>query len=358
LGLILGPFFWAAIDSRSRSHFSVPFVGVIFWTRFWTRNCLLSGVFVNWCACKTLLQAAAFWQWADFLRKQAVSNGGEPLFINLDETAVSMCHPEAIGMVVSKRWWKGGLRPGQTITRSVRRSMVSHVGLCTHRVDVQARLPHIFIGNHRCFTVPLIDAMATELPATVKFWRRKSSWNSAVLMQDILREISSVMSDFPSLQPILVMDTVGVHVTNAVLRTASDLNLWLLIVPARTTYALQPLDTHVFSPYKAFLKRAYRDSKDEAGNVTPQAWAKTLISAATEFLCGRTWEHAFEQTGIIGNRSRLTRELQVVSTIIGSVSSNIPCPRTLRSLWPANRYLPYSQLLNKPLGRRVRVRLF
>lgn len=240
--------------------------------------------------------------------------------------------------------------------------MVTHVGLCTHRTDVQGRLPQIFIGNHRCFTQDLMDAIVPDLPRTLRFWRRKSSWNTSALMQDVLQEIRTAMDDFPNLQPILVMDCASIHITTEVLRKASSLNLWVLLVPARTTYALQPLDTHAFSPYKAFLKRAYRDSKNEDGIVTAEAWARTLITAATIFLCGRKWAHAFHQTGILGNRSCLTRELKaIIGTCVAAPGSGVvsmPSVRALRSLFPVNRRLPYCQLLNKPLGRRVRLRLF
>ena len=229
------------------------------------------------------LQAAGFWQWSDFLRHQAVNNGREPLFINLDETVVSMSSPDAKGLVVSKRWWKGSMRPGQPISMRERRSMVSHVGLCTHRTDAQGRLPQIFTGNTRCFTLPLMAALAAILPSNVQFWRCTSSWNTSNLMLEILTEISRVMAEFPSLQPILVMDAAPIHLTRAVIQATAALNIWLLIVPARATYALQPLDTHAFPPHKAFLRRAYRDAKDANGVVTPLAWAKTLIMVVRQF---------------------------------------------------------------------------
>ena len=234
-----------------------------------------------------LLEVHGFWNWADWLKQKATAIGLEAVFINLDETAVSKASPGAVGMVVSKQWWPGAARPVQRMPKKDLRSMITHVGLCTHRSDLQAVLPQIFIGNHYCFTTDLVQHVGQVAPGRVKFWCRKSSWNNSELMCDILREIALALTGFPSIQPILVMDCAGIHLTARILQTASALGIWVLPVPAGFTFLLQPCDTHVFSPHKAFLKHAYRASKDRTGTVTPEAWARNLINVATKLMCGR-----------------------------------------------------------------------
>ena len=251
----------------------------------------------------SVTQVSGFWSWCDWLREQAVAIGREPLFLNLDETAVSLSSPDAVWMVVHKRWWPGKTRPVQRIPKSKRRGMVSHVGIVTRNSTVQGRLPPILVGNTRCFTPQMISAAQRTAPAKVKFWREKSSWVNAEIMLDILREIALAMSEFPEFQPILVMDCVQIHLARKVLDRAAVLGIWILPVPAKCTFLLQPCDAHVFSPYKAFLRRAYRDCKTDEGIVTPEAWMQNLVDVATKFLCGRTWQHAFEQTGLLGDRS-------------------------------------------------------
>ena len=236
--------------------------------------------------------------------------------------------------------------------------MITHVGLRTHRTDLQGRLPQIFIGNHYCFTPAFVDHVGQVAPSRVKFWRRKSSWNNNALMCDILLEIALALNSFPGIQPILVMDCAGIHLTAQVLRTASALEIWILPVPARCTFLLQPCDTHVFSPYKAFLKNAYRASNDGTGSVTQEAWARDLINVATTFMCGRHWAAAFEETGLIGNRARLTREVASIPVPPVVSPAHMPTVTVVRDMIPRNRRVPYSQLLSGPLGREVRVVLF
>jgi hypothetical protein len=54
----------------------------------------------------------------------------------------------------------------------------------------------------------------------------------------------------------------------------------MLCVPARTTWLLQPLDTHVFAGYKGFLRKQWREllATDSA---TFKSWINLLSEAAT-----------------------------------------------------------------------------
>lgn len=182
------------------------------------------------------------------MRQQASVDGKEAVFINLDETNVSLCFPDAKGMVVQPKHWPAGQAPKQSILRNTRRSAITHVGFITHRSDVQGKLPHIFIGDRRCFPTTLLEAVAVEIPSNIKLWQRTSSWNSSEIMLDILTDVSIAMSCFLTAQTILALDVAPIHIGAAVAEKARSLNIWLVFVSAKCTWLLQPLDTHVFSP--------------------------------------------------------------------------------------------------------------
>lgn len=303
-------------------------------------------------------QVGDFWGWGDWLGQQASDSGREPLYVNLDETGVNKAYPKAVGMIVGRSWWQGRGRPLQRIPKKDFRQMVTHVGLCTHNTTVQGRLPQIWIGNTRIFTHAFMEAVAQTAPGRVKFWRRNSSWNNSELMLAVLTELSLVLAEFPGFQPILVLDCASIHLTPRGLRMASALGIWLLPVPARCIFLLQPLDTHVFSPYKAFLRRRYQELKDAHGNVTTEAWARLLIEVSTSFMCSRCWKHAFEQVGLIGDRAHLTRDIRAVRVALRAGAQVAPPSyRQMRGLLPRNRRVPYYQLLSEPLGRPVRLLL-
>lgn len=208
------------------------------------------------------------------------------------------------------------------------------------------------------FSAALIDSITPHLPPNVKFWRQRSSWNTSDTMEPILEEISNVMRvHFPNAKVILTMDSAPIHLTRAVFRKAQSLDIWCLILPARTTYALQPLDTHVFSPCKPYLLKSFQDAKNEEGRVTDEAWAWMLVAAVREDLNAPRWARVFTETGLLGVRhdSRLTKELRRLPASAVAPPARAPSVRTLRCLWPTNRFLPYAQLLSLPMGRRPRL---
>lgn len=177
----------------------------------------------------------------------------------------------------------------------------------------------------------------------------------------ILQEIANVMhvmqQHFPNAQPILIMDSAPIYLARAVICRSTELGIWVLIVPARCTYALQPLDVCTFSRHKAYLRRAYQRAKNANGIVTDIAWAKTLVDVVRDVLNATNWRDAFLQTGILGVRAPggLTRDLRGVSEAALAPTTRRPSVHTLRLLWPTNRFLPYAQLLGRVLGGRVRV---
>ncbi len=88
---------------------------------------------------------------------------------------------------------------------------------------------------------------------------------------------------------------------------------------------------------------------------------QNLVDVAAKFLCGRTWQHAFEQTGLLGDRSHLTRDLAAVEPELQLLQQPVRSPtlRTVRQMLPQDRRVPvpYSQLLSELLGRSLRIRL-
>jgi hypothetical protein len=298
----------------------------------------------------------AFFHWVDYVKQQAERT---PLFINLDETSVPLSFPTVKGMVVQRRWWKSPKAPGQNILRNMRRSAVTHVGLITHRTDIQAVSPQIFIGNEAIFTLGFLAATSHSRPTTVKFWRQKSSWNTSALMFRILEELASSLAAYPDVQPILSLDVATIHLTKVVADQAKALGIWLFFVPAKCTWLLQPLDTHVFSPYKAFLRRKYRDCKGEDGSVDKVKWASLLYSVATEFLCGRRWLRSFEATGVLGARACLSKDIQALELAILSAGPGVQIPflnnAELQAIFPRRKKVPCWSYFQGPARRRRRL---
>jgi hypothetical protein len=250
-------------------------------------------------------------------------------------------------------WFFKGRGPAAKAKLKSIRTAVAHVALVCPKPEIQAVLPQIFIGNESAFPVSELDACVK--PAVVQYWRHKSSWNSVTHMQQILKEIAQVFVSFPNAQPILILDAAPIHLHVSVLEQGMKSSVWLACVPAGLTWLLQPLDTHVFGQYKAWLRNNFRMMLSQ-GPVSVQQWLQLLGKGATTFLQGRSWERAFESDGILGSRNRLSCHLQDYTSppALGAPDSSHhpPTEEDLEKILPRGRATHRTLWLHKPLGRK------
>lgn len=277
--------------------------------------------------------------------------------INLDETSVAYSFIGSRGNIVKKRWWQNPLhRLCHKVPRSELRGAVSHLALITENSEVKARLPQIFIGNRNRFTLTSLAVIADSKPASVHLWREVSAWNSTKHMLKMLELLADSLLPFlNAFQPILIMDCAPCHLHASIVNRAAALGIWVVYVPARLTWLLQPLDVSTFSAYKAFLRKTYNESSQSSGQVSKEDWFKMLFAVSTKFLCGRRWTGAFVTTGCAGDRTQLSKDLRSVGIVSRAAPSVLPLPseHAVQSLMPRNKAsIPYWALFRGPSGRR------
>ena len=82
-------------------------------------------------------------------------------------------------------------------------------------------------------------------------WRLKKAWMTTEVMEKYIVLLGGILKEFQTTHRfILYLDALRVHVSPKVLRAASRANLWICVIPAKMTWALQPCDAHVFASYK------------------------------------------------------------------------------------------------------------
>ena len=107
------------------------------------------------------------------------------------------------------------------------------------------------------------------------------------------------------------MDALPVHLTSRVLNVLGKSGLWPLLVPSRTTDALQPLDTHGFSCYKHSLREACDVARtaSAAGDISILQFIGCLRSAIAAHIVEREWHHAFAENGYSYQQAGISRRL-------------------------------------------------
>lgn len=290
-----------------------------------------------------------YWQWLDYLTQQCSSAGKVPCYLNLDETSVPRALNRPVGYLVGKQYWPGNVAPLRPLHQRRRRAAITHVALIASLTHVQPKLPQIFLCNRHVVPAHVLRNPALDKPENVEIWRDKSGWNTVEKMVRTLQKIHDALAEFDNLQPILVLDAAMCHIHHQVAAAADRLGIWLVLVPARLTFLVQPLDVHALSPYKAFLQKAFAEREGDSGHLDELSWLQCLCASVRAFWSARKWMPAFERTGVVVSTRPLTVELQHIRIPRRSlIPTPLPRQEDVSQLFPRNRVVPYVSLFWQP----------
>lgn len=238
-------------------------------------------------------QARAVWQWWNCVSAH-VAPGRTALRINLDETSVCLHQGRKKGVVFLKRM------PRVNVPLSRRRTYMTYVALACDLPAAQRVLPQVIIGNLHTLPAKSMATLRAALPANVTLLRQRSAWNNNLLCSTIIRMIATALAPFAdAYQPVIFFDAARCHLKWNVFAACARLGIWPILVPAKMTWLLQPLDTHVFASFKRRVQAAVlraRCSGDLEGNVLKQVLA-ALCEAIESVLQRSDWAHAFASNG-------------------------------------------------------------
>jgi hypothetical protein len=272
------------------------------------------------------------------------------LRINLDETSVCLFQGDQKGNVffVDKRRGAEG-QPVQRVSRSKRRCCLTHIGLICDRPDVQAVLPQVIVGNEATFKAGGLAMLKSACPGNVRLVRQKSAWNNELLMAMVVRMLALALRPYlGEFQPLLLLDAVRLHTARAALAACATCRIWPVIVPAKTTWLLQPLDTHAFQQYKVYLRRAYQEARIKAGrsDLETSEFLACLYETIRHVLQGRRWADAFNLDGFGNNQAGLSsyvkRQLGVES--VTPLPASCPTLDQLKLCFPRRSIIPVAAL--------------
>jgi hypothetical protein len=270
-----------------------------------------------------------------------------PCFLNMDETRIQRSWGKAVGYISPKQLWLTSLRPRRPLRHVHSREAMTLVATVAHCPEIQAKLPQICLGNMRTLSAKRCASKGGR----VEFWRGRTAWNSAETVCAYLDRLATVFASaqFRHMQPILLLDCAPCHVATKVAIAAWKLGIWLVMVPAKCTQFVQPLDTHGFSAYKSYLYRLLQQ-KSDGGEMGAETWLSCVAESADQFFRGRKWLSAFQETGVLKGGSRLTPVLRYLKVDRREcVPVPLPSREDIAAVYPARSSVPYFTLL-RPAG--------
>ena len=177
------------------------------------------------------------------------------------------------------------------------------------RPDLRPRLPQVIIGNEHQFQARVMQALMAACPPNahlIRPIRQKSAWNNADVCKRVIQLLGAALRTYfdPSLskrlQPVLLLDACRVHLSSGIVSACLAQGSWPIIVPAKLTRLLQPLGTHAFLRYRAYLRTAYQLARiaSPGGELSMAQFLQVIYDTIRKVLQGHRWARAFDENGL------------------------------------------------------------
>lgn len=235
--------------------------------------------------------------------------------VNMDETALGSIKTGKAGIVDARA--EGSTPAGEEPRRQggLRRTSLM-ASICSHG-DVQKVLPQIrlpFTSEGRVPSRRVLDDYAAAGSPQIA-WHGSAGWITAQSIVWYLRKMAAaVRRARPGAEILLVWDACSAHLCNKVLATARALRIGVVIIPGRMTWALQPLDTHVFAVLKKRIRELEFEEKAAASRsfLAPGLRVRLHGQAIREVLVDTCWARVLQRAGFVKNSFELRPALREI----------------------------------------------
>ena len=175
----------------------------------------------------------------------------DSVWINMDETQIPHHVGGRLGNIHKARSALVFAQLQEKATLAQKRKHTTYMACIANQKEWQEVLPQVLLPNPKgdkkqwkCTTV------VTEGPANVKVNVDSSGWVNKKIMQWWLKQLHEVAQSKGNPKIVFVLDCCPSHYARVVLDKIKKYHWKLLLIPAKLTYMLQPLDLYCFAPLK------------------------------------------------------------------------------------------------------------
>lgn len=269
-------------------------------------------------------RARIFFQWLLF-ELSAVPDGADVVIINMDETALTAVKVDKLGNSSVSRDAAG--RSGVVLRKMRPLKRTSLIASVCNSPDIQRSLPQIRVVSYRkdegLPTQPVRQAYAdADLPQLA--YHGTTGWVSTAILKNWLQQtVNAVRSRKPNCAIILVVDDAPSHIADAFIEACRARCVRLVILPAKMTWCLQPLDTHVFSRLKRRIRELLFEYQERlmSSSVPPLERIRQHGRAIKEILVDQDWTRTLQRSGFTGDMAAVRPQLRKL------LEPDLPTPR-------------------------------
>ena len=204
--------------------------------------------------------------------------------------------------------------------------------------SIQPLLPQVMVISSKVLSVAQFEVLRASLSDNVSLVRKGSGWNDHMTQVEIIFLLSRCLADIVvEKQVILLFDACKVHLAPAVLTALAIVKIWYVVIPAKLTWMLQPLDLMAFVCLKRFMRLQFqRRLAADSGLALVVQMVRIVCDGIRLELQGRRWRRAFELVGSTGTQDGFSRSMIVELELEGvpTAPRERPSLDDLRRCWP------------------------
>ena len=245
-------------------------------------------------------RVAIFLRWSDWLLNDALA-GKDVVVVNMDETSIGNVPASQHGNVIERK--RLGILPDPSERKPPKLPRCSLMAAISSEPSLQKCLPQVLLPKTPAKKKPSLrlTSAISQAGDPVEAWHGSSGFaNSLVVRHWLTRVRRKVHRARPQAQLVVAIDMCSTHKGLTVLRHARQLGLAVILVPARMTWLLQPLDSHIFAPLKQRLRRlvALHKAEQRAGGIDLGSYTSLCGQAIQTTLVSRDWSHVMRGSGL------------------------------------------------------------
>ena len=294
----------------------------------------------------TFCEAAAFWRWSNCVHSLAPA-AKRRLLVNMDETSVRLHQSPADGHLVQSAVMQKQLPKSllQDVSTGSLRGCMTLVAFVCNDPDVQRCLPQVLLASRALVSNDTEAKLKTILPENVLLWRGAKAWVTSAVMVRLMGVLHARLRRVArESQVILYMDSFRAHWTIETLLAMHRCGFVCCVVPAKLTWVLQPLDSHIFSLFKHSLRIRcqMRQTQKANGKLDAEVLVRSMCESVAEILLGQCWNQAFVHSGLDGGQTGVSRRVlaQLGLDSVPAIPHGMPDLRQLRTCFPARSRIP------------------
>lgn len=224
------------------------------------------------------------------------------VILNVDETAVHAISQHKSGYVA--RGFRRQRNSHQHQRCHVDRSntKTTLMGLICDQPHLQPYLPQVFMPKYTQNARPPhgLTTLCAQQGFPLQFWHGTRGSTSPASFKRWATEIRKTVHSFDDdLWILLVFDCHSSHLDITTVRHLHRLGFVTIVIPAKLTWLLQPLDVYVYAELKKNIRAvlAQQEADDPTRARYTGDWILPTSSAVRRVLCRTDWSNVFNRVG-------------------------------------------------------------